>query len=95
MKLSYSSEALEDLDAILILIASRDGIDPAFSFVEKLQGFCAGIADSPFMGTLQPQIAPGIRRVGYRRQATVLFYSDQEEVRIERVFYSGSDWPSV
>jgi toxin ParE1/3/4 len=72
--LSDSAEA--DLFAIYTYIAERAGVEVAFRFVERIEAYCRGFADVPERGTRRDDLGPGLRTVGFRRRATILFEVD-------------------
>ena len=87
-----SAQAEEDLEQIAILIARRDGIDAALAFIEKLESFTLSLLDAPYGGTAQPHLGDGVRKIGYRKQVTLIFRVNDAEVTIGRIMYQGVDW---
>lgn len=80
-----------DLTAILRYIAERAGMDIALGFVERIEAYCLGFATAPERGTRRDDLRPGLRTVGFRRRATILFEVDHKrrEVIIHGVYYAG------
>jgi toxin ParE1/3/4 len=87
--LSDAAEA--DLFAIYAYIAGRAGADVAFRFVEGIEAYCLGFANVPERGTRRDDLRPGLRTVGFRRRATILFEVDHahRQVVIHGVYYGG------
>jgi plasmid stabilization system protein ParE len=80
-----------DLRATYDYIAARGGAEIAFGFVERIEGYCLGFAHAPERGTRRDDLRPGLRTVGFRRRATILFEvrHDERQVVIHGVYYAG------
>lgn len=80
-----------DLIAIFDYIAARAGAAVARRFVERIETYCLGFAHTPERGTRRDNLRPGLRTVGFRRRATILFEVDRErrQVVIHGVYYGG------
>ncbi|PWR22286.1 type II toxin-antitoxin system RelE/ParE family toxin [Zavarzinia compransoris] len=65
----------------------------AARFMDGLRLYCDGFAASPHRGATHDDIRPGLRSVGYRRRATILFVIDEgrKRVVILGVFTGGQD----
>jgi toxin ParE1/3/4 len=87
--ISASAEA--DLFAIYRYITDRAGPTTAFRFVERIEKYCLGFSTTPVRGTKRDDLRPGLRTVGYRRRATILFEVDQasRQVIIHGIYYGG------
>jgi toxin ParE1/3/4 len=86
-----SAAAEADLFAIYDYIEARAGRDVAFRFVEGIEACCLGFANVPERGTRRDDLRPGLRTVGFRRRATILFEVDhaRQYVVIHGVYYAG------
>ena len=80
-----------DLIAIFDYIAARAGEKTASRFVDHIEAYCFGFASMPERGTKRNDLRPGLRTVGFRRRATILFEVDRarREVIIHGVYYAG------
>jgi toxin ParE1/3/4 len=72
----------------------RAGSLVAERFVMRLQSYCLDLRDFPERGTRRDDLRPGLRTIGYRRRATILFRVDTEhrKVRILGIYYGGRDF---
>jgi toxin ParE1/3/4 len=89
-----SAEA--DLVAIYDYIAERGGADIASRFVARIEAYVLDMANTPERGTRRDDLRPGLRTVGYRRRATILFQLDRQarKVVILGVYYAGRNLTS-
>ncbi len=87
--ISESAEA--DLLAIYRYISDRAGEDTALRFVDRIEDYCLGFATVPERGTRRDDLRPGLRTVGFRRRATILFEVDTRvhQVVIHGIYYAG------
>ena len=83
-----------DLLAIYDYIAERAGTDTAHRFVSRIEAYCLGMANTPERGTRRSDLRPGLRTVGFRRRATILFQLDQQarKVVILGIYYAGRNF---
>jgi toxin ParE1/3/4 len=90
--ITASAEA--DLVAIYDYIAERAGADIAYRFAQNIEAYCLGMADVPERGTRRDDLRPGLRTVGFRRRATILFQLDRkaQEVVILGIYYAGRNF---
>jgi toxin ParE1/3/4 len=86
-----SAAAEADLVAIFDYIAERAGERIASRFVDRIEAYCNGFATAPVRGTSRSDLRPGLRTVGFRRRATILFEVDHQQRRviIHGVYYGG------
>ena len=87
----FSAPAEADLFAIYDYIAQRAGAAIALRFVESIEIYCLGFAHAPERGMRRDDLRPGLRTVGFRRRATILFEVDiaARRVVIHGVYYGG------
>lgn len=87
----FSASAKADLFAIYDYIADRAGAEIALRFVESIEAYCLGFANSPERGTKRDGLRSGLRTVGFKRRATILFEVDREERRVAilGIYYAG------
>ena len=87
----FSASAKADLFAIYDYVADRAGTEIAFRFAERIEAYCLGFATAPERGTLRDDLRPGLRTVGLRRRATILFEvrHDARQVVIHGIYYAG------
>jgi toxin ParE1/3/4 len=86
-----SDAAEADLLAIYQFIAERAGPTLALGFIERIEAYCRSFDIAPVRGTRRDDLRPGLRTVGYRRRATILFEVDRgsHRVIIHGVYYGG------
>ena len=87
-----SAEA--DLLAIYDYIAERGGTNAANRFVGSIEAYCLGMANTPERGTRRDDLRPGLRTVGFRRRATILFQLERQarKVVILGIYYAGRNF---
>lgn len=87
----FSASAEADLFAIYDYIADRAGAEIALRFVETIEAYGFGFANMPERGTKRDDLRPGLRTVGFRRRATILFELDRARRRviIHGIYYAG------
>ncbi|AXS39537.1 type II toxin-antitoxin system RelE/ParE family toxin [Breoghania sp. L-A4] len=88
----FAPEARDDLFALYDWIAEAADALTAMVYIERLEGFCQGLDLASERGQARNDIRPGLRIVGFERNATIAFSVDDTHVTILRVFYRGRDW---
>lgn len=88
-RLSFSPTARRDLGKILNDIA-RDRPKAAVAFVERIEQKCRMLAESPEMGFLRDELAPGLRAWPVAKY--VIFYRETlDGIDIVRVVHGARD----
>jgi toxin ParE1/3/4 len=87
----FAAEAVDDLGRIFAELLPVAGERIARDFVGQLQAACLGLATFPERGSLRAHVRPGLRIIGYRRQASIAFVVTETDVLILRVFRRGAD----
>lgn len=87
----FAPEAIEDLGRIFATLLPVAGERVARDFVTRLQAACLGLSSAPERGSLRNHVRPGLRVVGYRRQASIAFVVTDSDVLILRVLRRGAD----
>ena len=92
---TFTSSAKADLYAIYNYIADRAGEQIALRFVESIESYCLGFAITPERGTKRDDLRRGLRTVGFRRRATILFEVERaaRRVVIHGIYYAGRGLP--
>lgn len=90
-RVRFSDEALADLAAMFEGLLPLAGEQVARGFVGRLQAACLKLDAFPERGRLRNETRPGLRIIGYRRQASIAFAVAGEEVVILRVLRRGAD----
>lgn len=90
----FSLPAEADLEAIHDYIAGRAGSALALKFIEGIESYCLGFSDAPERGTRRDDLRRGLRTVGFRRRATILFEVEpmRKRVVILGVYYAGRNF---
>lgn len=86
---AFAPVAQADLKAIFDYVRSQSGEGRARETVARLYAYCASFDQFPERGTRRDDLRPGLRVVGFRRQATVAFRIEGDQVIILRVLYGG------
>lgn len=90
----FAPEALEDLKRLYDWIAGAAGPGTALGYIERIEGFCRGMAVAAERGHRRDDIRPGLRIVGFERRITIAFTLTETQTVILRLFYGGRDWES-
>jgi plasmid stabilization system protein ParE len=77
-----SPEANDDLDRIYLGIAMAGFPDNAHAFTDKIAAFCQELCRFPNRGTARPEVASGLRTIGFHRQVTIAFHVLEQEKRV-------------
>jgi toxin ParE1/3/4 len=87
----FSASAKADLFAIYDYIAERAGATIALRFVESIEIYCRGFETLPERGARRDDLRPGLRTVGFRRRATILFEVERatRQVVIHGIYFGG------
>jgi toxin ParE1/3/4 len=90
----FDSAARQDLKDIFDYINNRAGPTIAERFTARLHQYCTGLSHTPERGTRRDELRPGLRTIGYRRRATVVFRIDRSErtVAILGIYYGGRNY---
>jgi toxin ParE1/3/4 len=87
-----SPESNADLDHIYLGIAMAGFPDNALAFTDKIVAFCNELRRFPNRGTARPDIAAGLRTIGFHKQVTIVFHvlEKEKQVIIDRVIPKGA-----
>jgi toxin ParE1/3/4 len=91
----FSPRAELHLEELYRYILSDAGPMRADRVVGRLVHACESLADLPFRGTLRDDLLPGLRVMGYRRQATIAFTIEAETVTVHGVLWRGRNLDAV
>ena len=92
----FEHAATAQLNEIYDYVEDRAGRDIAAKFVNEIQDFCFRLEHTPERGTKRDDLRAGLRTIGYRRRATILFEVDhkQHRVVIVGIYYGGRNYES-
>ncbi|HEV7325443.1 MAG TPA: type II toxin-antitoxin system RelE/ParE family toxin [Bosea sp. (in: a-proteobacteria)] len=91
IRVRFSEQAIVDLQSIFDHIAPRSSERIARDYVTRLYAYCLDFQLFPERGVRRDDLRPGLRLIGYRRQATIAFAVLGNDVTILRVFQRGRD----
>ena len=93
----FDRAARQDLRAIFDYIHERAGRRIAERDVTRLYDRCLTLRDFPELDTRREDLRAGLRTLGYRRRATVLFQVDHahRKVIILGVYFGGRDFETA
>ncbi|RDJ22114.1 type II toxin-antitoxin system RelE/ParE family toxin [Bosea caraganae] len=87
----FAGQAVQDLQDMFDYLHPVAGERIARDHVAKLYAYCLSFETFPERGTRRDDLRPGLRFVGYRRQATIAFVVTGNGITILRVFARGRD----
>lgn len=67
----FSRRAREDLVDLFSYLADRDGVQPALTYVERIETFCESLSLFPQRGSRRDDLLKGLRIVGFERRASI------------------------
>lgn len=88
---SFAPAATADLEEVFDYIAQNAGEQIARNYVAEVYRYCLGLETFPHRGMGRDDLLPGLRLVGFKRQATIAFLIEDTDVFIIRIFYGGRD----
>ncbi|TCP87415.1 plasmid stabilization system protein ParE [Rhizobium sp. PP-CC-2G-626] len=91
LPVQFTPEANADLTELFDCLAPRAGYAVAFKYVSDIHRHCLGFALFPQRGFSREDLRPGLRVVGFRRRASIVFQVKDEQVTIIRIFHRGRD----
>ena len=84
VKVRFRKAALTDLLDLYAYIAERSGRERASTYIDRIEAACMALADFPERGTRRDDLRPGLRTLGFQRQASIVFRIDDAGVEIGR-----------
>jgi plasmid stabilization system protein ParE len=85
----FDPAANGDLAELYDYIAPKAGRAIARRYINELVGHCAAFETFPARGTTHDEFGPGIRVVGFKRKASIVFRIDADLVTIMRILHRG------
>lgn len=85
----FTPEANADLMEIFDYLAPRAGSAVAFAYISDIHRHCLGFALFPERGIAREDLRPGLRVVGFRRRASIVFQVKDKQATIIRIFHRG------
>ena len=90
MKLLFSPEAHDDLEALWLAVARNQDSDTADRWLDSVHQRCAGLLTSPEAGPRRDELLPGLRSLAVR--PWVVFYRvTSDAVEIVRILHGRRD----
>ena len=86
-----SPRAEAQLDEVYRHIRAWSGEGRAGLVVTRLLEACKGLQRFPMRGNARDDLFPGLRVMGYRRQATIAFTVERDTVTVHGVLWRGRD----
>ena len=92
-RIVFRPAARADLKAIYHYVAEQADRQVAGAYIGRIEAACTALLNFPERGTLQDDLAFGVRIIGFERRISIAFTVDENTVRILRVLYGGRDYP--
>lgn len=87
----FSLRAERHLEDLYRYVLDDAGSGRADLVVSRLVAACEGLSDFPERGTTRDDLFPGLRVMGYRRQASIAFTIEPATVTIQGMAWRGRD----
>jgi toxin ParE1/3/4 len=94
LQLSYTEEALADLDDIYEFIALDNPVR-AETHVDNIKKACRSLCETPFIGVSRNDLGPDIRILNLWRRIVVAYQVVPGRVEVLRVFSGGQDYEAI
>jgi toxin ParE1/3/4 len=91
----YTPEAEAQLLALYFYIAGAASPEIASKYTDDIVSHCENLATFPLRGTVQDEVRPGLRTVGYKKRVTIAFDVTDDVVTIYGIFYGGRDFEAA
>ncbi|WP_439816695.1 type II toxin-antitoxin system RelE/ParE family toxin [Zavarzinia sp. CC-PAN008] len=91
-RVRYTGDAEGDLRDIFDWLDEATGRETAMGYVSRITDFCETLSYAAERGTLRKDLPPGVRAIGFRHSATVVFRVDGDQVTILGIFRKGRNW---
>jgi plasmid stabilization system protein ParE len=90
----FDPAARRDLSNVFDYVSARASAAIAERFTTQLYQHCLGLGRTPERGTRRDELRPGLRTVGYRRRATIVFQviRPKRTVVVLGVYYGGRNY---
>ncbi len=88
-RVAFSADAVQDLKDVYDYLAPLAGDAVATAYLERIYRFCLTLDLFPERGIRRDDIVPGLRIMGYRRQASIAVRIDATTVTIVRIYHRG------
>lgn len=89
VRVRFRPAALTDLFDLYAHIAEHSGRERAGAYIDRLEAACQRLAEFPERGTRRDDLRPGLRTLGFQRQASIVFQIEDDGVEIGRILYGG------
>lgn len=91
-RILFAPEAVDDLKALHRRVACLAGEQKAQDYIERIEAWCAEVAEAPERGVRNDDLFPGLRVAGHGRRLAIAYHIGLDTVTIDRVLYAGGDW---
>lgn len=88
-RIVFDRQAREDLRQTYDFIRERTGSAISRAYIRRVMRYIEGFSNFPARGQSRDDLRPGLRLVGFQRQATIAFVIDGDDVIILRIFFRG------
>src|SRR5204862_5537964 len=89
-RVSYRSEAAQDLADIHRYIAGQGARQTATVYVKRIRDRCKKIGKAPFSGVSREDLEPGLRTIGFERRAVIAYRVLEDRVQITNNFFTAT-----
>ena len=80
-RITFRTEALEQLEEIYDYIAAAGSPGNAAGFTESIISFREGLADFPYRGMARDDLRPGLRTIGYKKSTMIAYATSYRAFR--------------
>jgi toxin ParE1/3/4 len=87
----FAPEAAADLRRLYDYIAASSGPARAIAYIDRIEGYCLGLATFPERGTRRDDLFPGLRVTSFERRVVIAFHITPATVVVDRILYGGRD----
>jgi toxin ParE1/3/4 len=95
VRVIFTPLAERQIDRLHEYISDKASEGRANGYINRIVGFCNGLATFPVRGQPRDDLLGGLRTIGFERRVTIAFVVTADAVLIEGIFYGGQDFEAA
>jgi toxin ParE1/3/4 len=92
----FRETAKADLQSIFSYVLDQSkNRQTALGYIRRIRNKCAKIGDAPLGGVARPDLATDIRMAVFERSIVILYFVEDDCVRITNIFFGSRDYETL